>query len=161
MQFEDIYRLEVIDALEKDHELDFKDIRSSKYLQKGICPSCGERTLYIARDKPYQLKCNRLNQCQHEEKTRERYSYLFENLSERFPRSESNPMQLRTLTYSATADSTSARFKAGTSRDAAKWPMANGLTPFASPCAMATGKGLSTQPWCWPTAATRPVSSTK
>lgn len=25
MQFEDIYRLEVIDALEKDHELDFKD----------------------------------------------------------------------------------------------------------------------------------------
>ena len=91
MQFEDIYRLEVIDALEKDHELDFKDIRSPKYLQKGICPSCGERTLYIARNKPYQLKCNRLNQCQHEEKTRERYSYLFENLSERFPRSESNP----------------------------------------------------------------------
>lgn len=75
MQFEDIYRLEVITALENDHELDFKDIRSGKYLQKGICPSCAERTLYIARDKPYQLKCNRLNQCQHEEKTRERYSY--------------------------------------------------------------------------------------
>lgn len=91
MQFEDIYRLEVITALENDHELDFKDIRNGKYLQKGICPSCAERTLYIARNKPYQLKCNRLSQCQHVEKTRERYSYLFENLSERFPRSDKKP----------------------------------------------------------------------
>lgn len=90
MQFEDIYRLEVVNALEHDHDLDFKDI-GTKYLQKGICPGCGERTLYIARKQPYQLKCNRLNQCQHEEKTRERYSYLFENLSERFPRTELNP----------------------------------------------------------------------
>ncbi|WP_235861092.1 toprim domain-containing protein [Pseudomonas proteolytica] len=90
MQFEDIYRLEVVSALEHDHDLDFKDI-GDKYLQKGICPSCGERTLYIARKQPYQLKCNRLNQCQHEEKTRERYSHLFENLSERFPRTELNP----------------------------------------------------------------------
>ncbi|MGR2710521.1 hypothetical protein B7453_19375 [Pseudomonas sp. IB20] len=90
MQFEDIYRLEVVSALEHDHDLDFKDI-GDKYLQKGICPGCGERTLYIARKQPYQLKCNRLNQCQHEEKTRERYSYLFENLSERFPRTDLNP----------------------------------------------------------------------
>ncbi|MGH8386547.1 MAG: toprim domain-containing protein [Pseudomonas sp.] len=90
MQFEDIYRLEVVAALEHDHELDFKDIGST-YFQKGVCPSCSERTLYIARKQPYQLKCNRLNQCQFEEKTRERYSHLFENLSERFPRTEANP----------------------------------------------------------------------
>ena len=89
--FDDIYRLEVVDALEKDLDLDFKDIKSPKYLQQGICPGCGERTLYIARQQPYQLKCNRLNQCQYEEKTRERYSYLFENLSERFPSTELNP----------------------------------------------------------------------
>jgi len=90
MQFEDIYRLEVVAALEHDHELDFKDIGST-YFQKGVCPGCSERTLYIARKQPYQLKCNRLNQCQFEEKTRERYSHLFENLSERFPRTETNP----------------------------------------------------------------------
>ena len=95
MQFEDIYRLEVVAALEHDHELDFKDIGTT-YFQKGVCPGCSERTLYIARKQPYQLKCNRLNQCQFEEKTRERYSHLFENLSERFPRTETNP--------SATAD---------------------------------------------------------
>jgi hypothetical protein len=90
MQFEDIYRLEVVAALEHDHELDFKDIGNT-YFQKGVCPGCNERTLYIARKQPYQLKCNRLNQCQFEEKTRERYSHLFENLSERFPRTETNP----------------------------------------------------------------------
>jgi len=90
MQFDDIYRLEVVEALEHDHDLDFKDIGST-YFQKGVCPGCSERTLYIARKQPYQLKCNRLNQCQYEEKTRERYSFLFENLSERFPRTEVNP----------------------------------------------------------------------
>ncbi|WP_241668756.1 hypothetical protein [Stutzerimonas nosocomialis] len=90
MQFEDIYRLDVVKALEQDRELDFASI-NDKYLQKGVCPSCGERKLFISRAKPYQLKCNRENECRYEEKTRERYSYLFENLSERFPKTEANP----------------------------------------------------------------------
>jgi len=88
--FDDIYLKEVVEALEHDTDLDFEDI-GTKYLQKGKCPSCGEREIFIAREKPFQLKCNRLNQCQYEEKTRERYSYLFENLSERFPKTEENP----------------------------------------------------------------------
>lgn len=90
-QFDEIYRLDVIEALERDTQLDFQDIRHEKYLQKGVCPKCSERTLYIARSQPYQLKCNRMNECQFEEKTRERYSYLFENLSERFPSTPENP----------------------------------------------------------------------
>lgn len=90
MNFEDIYRLEVIDALERDTQLDFKDIGQT-YLQKGVCPNCGHRTLYISRKQPFQLACNRLNECRFTEKTRERYSYLFENLSERFPRTELDP----------------------------------------------------------------------
>ena len=80
----------MIEALEGDRELDFKDI-GDKYLQKGTCPNCGKEKLFISRDKPYQLKCNRDNECQFEQKTRERYSYLFENLSERFPATETNP----------------------------------------------------------------------
>lgn len=90
MNFEDIYRLDVIQALENDHQLDFKSITDT-YLQKGVCPKCGHRTLYISRKQPFQLACNRMNECQHTEKTRERYSHLFENLSERFPRTEANP----------------------------------------------------------------------
>ncbi|MHB0817691.1 toprim domain-containing protein [Stutzerimonas stutzeri] len=89
-QFDEIYRLDVIEALENDRELDFTSI-TDKYLQKGKCPRCGERKLFISRAKPYQLKCNRDNECQFEEKTRERYSHLFENLSERFPKTPANP----------------------------------------------------------------------
>lgn len=88
--FDDIYRTEVVEALENDRELDFQSI-SDKYLQKGECPSCRKRELFISRAKPFVLKCNRENNCQFEEKTRERYSYLFENLSERFPKTEDNP----------------------------------------------------------------------
>jgi len=89
-QFDEIYRRDVIEALEKDRDLDFKDI-GDKYLQKGTCPNCGKEKLFISRDKPYRLKCNRDNECQFEQKTRDRYSYLFENLSERFPATETNP----------------------------------------------------------------------
>lgn len=89
-QFDEIYQSDVVKALENDRELDFKDI-SDKYLQKGTCPNCGQQRLFISREKPYQLKCNRDNECQFEQKTRERYSFLFENLSERFPATETNP----------------------------------------------------------------------
>ncbi|HCL4124527.1 TPA: toprim domain-containing protein [Pseudomonas aeruginosa] len=91
-QFDEIYRQDVLPALESDAELDFKlHEASEKYLNNGVCPGCGKRSLYISRQKPFQLKCNRLNKCQYEEKTRDRYSYLFENLSDRFPRSEADP----------------------------------------------------------------------
>ncbi|MCU7215127.1 toprim domain-containing protein [Pseudomonas sp. VE 196-7] len=89
-QFEEIYQTDVVKALENDRELDFKDV-SDKYLQKGTCPNCGQQKLFISREKPYRLKCNRDNECQFEQNTRERYSYLFENLSERFPATEANP----------------------------------------------------------------------
>ncbi|MFJ3157799.1 hypothetical protein ACIPIX_27050 [Pseudomonas protegens] len=88
--FDEIYQKDVIEALENDRELDFKDI-GDKYLQKGTCPNCGKEKLFISRAKPYRLKCNRDNECQFEQNTRDRYSYLFENLSERFPATETNP----------------------------------------------------------------------
>ena len=90
--YDDIYLKDVVEALKHDTDLDFKTI-NAKYMQEGVCPNpkCGERTVYIAIAQPYQLKCNRLNHCQYEEKTRERYQHLFENLSERFPKTEANP----------------------------------------------------------------------
>lgn len=43
-QFEDIYRQDVIPALENDRELDFKPHEASdEYLNKGECPGCGKR----------------------------------------------------------------------------------------------------------------------
>ncbi|MCW1938543.1 hypothetical protein OMD46_23420 [Pseudomonas sp. MDMC_285] len=80
----------MLDALKNDTELKFENI-SDKYMQKGTCPNCGEKRVFISIAKPWVLKCNRENECQYEEKTRERYSYLFENLSERFPSTPENP----------------------------------------------------------------------
>lgn len=88
--FDEIYRVDVIDALKNDRELNFQEI-SDKYMQKGTCPNCSQQKLFISVAKPWVLKCNRDNECQFEEKTRERYSYLFENLSERFPSTPENP----------------------------------------------------------------------
>ncbi|KAB0566577.1 hypothetical protein C9383_15795 [Pseudomonas palleroniana] len=90
--FDKIYMEDVIPALKNDRDLDFlaKD-ESTDYYNKGVCPGCGKRSLYISKQKPFQLKCNRLNNCQFEEKTRDRYRDLFENLSERFPTSADNP----------------------------------------------------------------------
>jgi hypothetical protein len=88
--FDEIYLQDVVDALENDRDLDFKKI-TAKYMQQGVCPNCGQRELFVSTDKPFVLKCNRLNECQFEGKTRERYSHLFENLSERFPQTEENP----------------------------------------------------------------------
>lgn len=89
-QFDEIYQLDVIRALENDRELDFKDI-GDKYLQKGTCPKCGRQELFISRAMPYRLKCSRDIKCQFEQNTRDRYSELFESLSERFPATETSP----------------------------------------------------------------------
>ena len=88
--FEDIYQTDVIDALKNDTALDFQRINSTS-LQKGKCPNCGHRRLFISLEKPYVLKCNREDNCQYTEKTRDRYRDLFENLSQRFPKTVENP----------------------------------------------------------------------
>ncbi|WP_207267450.1 toprim domain-containing protein [Pseudomonas sp. GW101-3H06] len=88
--FDDIYLNEVVEALKTDPELGFESI-NDKSMQKGKCPNCGQRRLFISVIKPYVLKCNRENECKFEEKTRERYRHLFENLSERFPKTPENP----------------------------------------------------------------------
>ena len=88
--FDKIYRDEVVPALENDRELDFQSI-TAKSFQKGKCPRCGKRELFISREKPFVLKCQREKKCEFQEHTRDRYRDLFENLSERFPRTEINP----------------------------------------------------------------------
>lgn len=80
---------EIAARLESDTRFDFK--RRGKYLQQGICPQCTKKELFIAIDKPWMLKCNRSNNCNYEENTREIYPDLFNNYAERFPPTEENP----------------------------------------------------------------------
>lgn len=88
--FDAIYLNDVVEALKDDRDLDFQK-ENDKYLSAGVCPRCSKRELFISKAKPYQLKCSRDGKCQFDELTRERYSYLFENLSQRFPKTDANP----------------------------------------------------------------------
>lgn len=81
---------ELVDKLESDAQLNFKRTKG-KYLQQGTCPGCGRTEVFISRDEPWVLKCNRANNCGYSESTRERYPELFESFTERFPVTEDDP----------------------------------------------------------------------
>lgn len=81
---------ELLRSLQNDAQLAFKNAKG-KYLQGGTCPNCGQKEAFIAIDKPYVIKCNRLNECGYSESTRDRYPELFKNFSKRFPATEENP----------------------------------------------------------------------
>jgi Toprim-like len=81
---------QILDALQNDQALKFKSIKG-RFYSGGICPKCGETELFISTEKPYQLKCSRNNNCGYSESTRERYSYLWENLGEKHPATDSEP----------------------------------------------------------------------
>lgn len=78
IDFEAIYQNEVVDAPRNDHQLDFKK-ENAKYFTEGVCPECGKRELFSSNLTAYRLECSRDKRCQFDEKTRERYSDLFEN----------------------------------------------------------------------------------
>jgi len=73
------------------NDLNFKFKNESKYLKKGICPNCGGKETFIAKDKPYIVKCSRQNKCGYTESTRDLYPHLFNNFAERFPKTEADP----------------------------------------------------------------------
>jgi hypothetical protein len=81
---------QILDALQNDQAIKFKSIKG-RFYSGGICPKCGETELFISTEKPYQLKCSRNNNCGYTESTRERYSYLWENLGEKHPATDSDP----------------------------------------------------------------------
>ncbi|MBI2381493.1 MAG: toprim domain-containing protein [Gammaproteobacteria bacterium] len=72
-------------------ERDFAFKRHGDWLQQGVCPSCNKKELYTSAEHPWVLRCNRLNNCNHEEPVRELYADLFESWSERFPRTPELP----------------------------------------------------------------------
>ena len=66
-------------------EFHMKPSRDGKWLNSGVCPHCGKKTLFAANNQPWLVKCNRLNNCGYETTTRDLYSDLFESWSDRFP----------------------------------------------------------------------------
>lgn len=54
------------------------------WLQQGRCPACGKRELYTNADKPWVLRCGRLNNCGYEGHVKELYSDIFDHWSKRY-----------------------------------------------------------------------------
>ena len=72
-------------------DYDFKDVEG-EYFGRGICPECGKRELFISKDQPWRLCCNRRNKCGFSASTFELYRHsLFADWSTYYRSSQDNP----------------------------------------------------------------------
>lgn len=63
----------------------------SPWMTHGRCPACGEPELYVNANKPWVVRCGRLNKCAAEWPVRELYHDLFDDWSRRFPAQAEQP----------------------------------------------------------------------
>lgn len=80
---------EIVEALRSDVRFQLQE--KGSYLRGGPCPGCGQKELFIATDKPWVLKCGRLNKCGWEEPVRELLPELFEDFVDKYPPTEQEP----------------------------------------------------------------------
>jgi hypothetical protein len=78
---------DVTKRLLADYELKDK----GKWLREGRCPQCGKRELYTHAEAPWVVKCGRESKCGWEGHVKDLYSDLFDNWSDRFTVTETNP----------------------------------------------------------------------
>lgn len=72
-------------------DYDFKDVEG-EYFSRGICPECGKRELFISKEHPWRLCCNRRNKCGFSASTFELYRHsLFADWSTYYRPSQDNP----------------------------------------------------------------------
>lgn len=83
----DIPASEIVNTLLQAHlyELELK----GNYL-RGVCPSCGQKTLYVGTQYPYVLRCTRQNKCAFEQNVREALPDFFGNFAKRYPPTAEN-----------------------------------------------------------------------
>jgi len=70
-------------------EFDFKE--KGTWLREGRCPNCQKKELYTHAEHPWVIKCGRESKCAYERHVKELYPDLFENWSDRYRVTESNP----------------------------------------------------------------------
>lgn len=64
---------------------------SARVWRGGKCPDCKGKEVYVYTDKPWVVRCGRESKCGHEWSTRDLYSDLFDNWSERHPQTSEDP----------------------------------------------------------------------
>ena len=64
-----------------------------EHLREGVCPSCGKKTLWTWLASPGMVQCNRTNNCNFAESSKELFPELFENLNKKYPATPENKNQ--------------------------------------------------------------------
>ncbi|QDQ87636.1 bifunctional DNA primase/helicase [Alcaligenaceae bacterium SJ-26] len=78
------------EVLQRLGQFNFKEMKG--WLRQGRCPSCGKKELYTNADKPWVVRCGRLNNCGFEANVKDIYPDLFDNWSNRYQeQQQSNP----------------------------------------------------------------------
>lgn len=85
----DIGAEEIVRALLQDSTFGFQDCGT--HLRKGVCPSCGKRELWIKKDEPWRVSCNRSNNCGWTASTRELLPEVFSEFSKRYAPTQEDP----------------------------------------------------------------------
>lgn len=80
---------QVVERLIQD--FGFKRSTSGKHLTGGRCPECGKKELHTHTERPYSVKCNRINHCGFEETIKDLYPDLFEHFTKKYPATDRDP----------------------------------------------------------------------
>lgn len=91
MAYDDDQQLnrDLLDRLDRDYA--FKRSQDGKWLQRGLCPACNKKEMFVLAARPRVLRCARANKCGVEHHVKELYPDLFENWSKRHKATPENP----------------------------------------------------------------------
>ena len=78
---------EVLAQLSQDYGLKNK----GTWHQQGQCPQCHKKELYVRTEAPWTVRCGRENKCGWQAETKTLYPHCFEQFSQRYPATASNP----------------------------------------------------------------------
>lgn len=85
---DDTLRQNIISRLRTDYKF---PPSKGRVVRGGRCPDCNGKELYFYTDNPWVMKCGREDKCGHEWSTRDLYSDLFDNWSDRHPQTPEDP----------------------------------------------------------------------
>lgn len=74
-----------------DQDFGLKPKGKGDWMRDGRCPQCQKKELFTRTDEPWVIKCGRIDKCRWERHVKELYPDLFDNWSDRFKVTESNP----------------------------------------------------------------------
>lgn len=79
----------IVEHLLNDSRFSFRD--KGRHLEAGVCPQCQKKELFISKAQPWQLMCNRRNNCGYIESTRVLLPEIFDQYEKRFEQTPADP----------------------------------------------------------------------